>query len=148
MKCRLVPEDALGVDLGYGVDGGEAEVLAAVLLEVGTHAVEVSASLPNGFERAPVALQEEEDAGQGIEPAATPHDALQFLVGQVLIEQEQVVAEVEVSLAGDDVTAPVSGVEGQRQNQCAFVKFVAQVTGHIQTDRIQKIQAQKTEQVG
>lgn len=100
MKCRLVPEDALGVDLGYGVDGGEAEVLAAVLLEVGTHAVEVSPTLPNGFERAQVALQQEEDAGQGIEPAAAPHHALQLALRKVLVEQQEIVAEVEVRLAG------------------------------------------------
>ncbi len=78
-----------------------AELLnvATVFLEVGEEVVEGTACLEDGGEILGVALEEELEGSEVVKEAASTHHTLEFCVGKIFVEHEEVVAEVEEGLA-------------------------------------------------
>ena len=85
---------------GVAGSGSGAEVRLSRGEEGGLHPAEVAARAEHGEEVLGLSLEEEDEGGDDVEHAPGEEHAPQLGVGEVLIEHEEVVAEVEVRLAG------------------------------------------------
>ena len=94
------PEEAVGPSLLCGFVCPCQHIHVAGDEEIRAHLMVGLARLPHGFGIVNLPLKEERKSCQMVEEKAAPHDAVQLLVGQVLVEHQQVVAEVEEGLAG------------------------------------------------
>ena len=84
--------------LGYGLKLRQAEVLFPVLTELRKETPEIKTRTPNGQERAVLTSKYEAYAGKGIEPEAQEQNLPKPTCRQVLVKEEEVVAEVQVVL--------------------------------------------------
>lgn len=94
----ILPEQGEGRLFGYGLKLSLTKVLFPVLTELRKETPEIKARTPNGQERAVLTSKYEAYAGKGIEPEAQEHNLPKPTCRQVLVKEEEVVAEVQVVL--------------------------------------------------
>ena len=85
--------------LGNGGKDAEGKIPVTVLLKVCTYAMICPARTPNGKERTPLEREQELETGKCIEPETDAHDGFETLLRQILVQEQQVVAEIEECLA-------------------------------------------------
>ena len=97
---------------GYGREHRLTKILLTVLLEVGAHLPEIASGTPYGTERAPLPAKNETERRQHVETEAHPKDGAQTVVGQILIQEQQIVAEVQIVLMGIALRQCTASPEG------------------------------------
>ena len=102
----ILPQDGEGGALGDLHGGCLAEVLFTGGSELALQLAELATGTEDGLGAAPLSLHEEHGGGYIVEQATHEEYATQVALGEVLIEHQQVVAEVEEGLAR------MPGIEG------------------------------------
>ena len=96
----VTPQEAEFYALRNIGDRSLLEVLLTAVKELGFEAAELAAGAEYGLEISPVEFEKEHECCQAVQPETHSHNLVQLIFRKILVEHEQVVAEIEECLVG------------------------------------------------